>query len=287
MSKSSKISSNDLLQDNLTFAIEKHTYSKSVTMPYSHYHSHYEILYFTSGKRKLIVNDTTEYILDQEHIAVISPYIIHKTEPIDTNTQSRILVNVSQEFIDNVAMLFSSQLFSCFNYPVIELDNYTKAVINKELMRLYENSISKSPNNDIRYLGLINIASELSSHIANSQQHSFVNTSGMNRIHDITKYIESHISDELTLTFLSQKFHITPEYLSRSFKASTGITLIKYITNMRLLIAKRYLRNKTISIEDVANYAGFASVNHFDKVFKKNVGCSPKHFQKQLLNDIC
>ena len=88
--------SKDLLNDNKPFAAEKINYTGGITMSYSHYHEHYEILYVSNGERKLVINNHDKYTLSHSTIALIKPFILHKTESMGGN-ERRILVNFSKE----------------------------------------------------------------------------------------------------------------------------------------------------------------------------------------------
>ena len=96
----------------------------------------------------------------------------------------------------------------------------------------------------------------------------------------ISKYIRENFSDDLSLYRLSKEFSMTPTYLSRFFKRSTGINLSEYINIVRITEAEKLLKNPAISITDVAFACGFNDSNYFSSVFKKAKGITPKKFSK-------
>ena len=47
-------------------------------------------------------------------------------------------------------------------------------------------------------------------------------------------YIENHYADDLSLTALSQTFHLPPSYLSSLFKQTEGVGINRYVSSLRL-----------------------------------------------------
>ena len=93
----------------------------------------------------------------------------------------------------------------------------------------------------------------------------------------VLAYIDSHLTEELTLEILSGAFYLTPSYLCRVFKKETGITIHKYITARRITLAKDLLA-KGYSVTDACSMSGFKDYNGFLKSFVNSVGISPKKY---------
>lgn len=97
------------------------------------------------------------------------------------------------------------------------------------------------------------------------------------RIEQIKKYICIHAEDKLDLDQIAQKFYMNRYYLSHYFKKETGFTILQYITNQKMMLAKTLLRDG-ISITEAAIRLSYSSDSHFISVFKKNVGITPKKY---------
>lgn len=72
-------------------------------------------------------------------------------------------------------------------------------------------------------------------------------------------------------------------HLSRSFRHSTGSTLVAYSTMVRISRAKSLLKRHDLSIASVARRLGFASTGSFSMAFRRETGVSPTAF---LLPDL-
>jgi len=64
------------------------------------------------------------------------------------------------------------------------------------------------------------------------------------------------------------------------FKKEHGNTTVDYITQFRLEKAKKLLQESSCLIKDVAYQVGYPDEAYFIRVFKENVGVTPKVFQK-------
>lgn len=98
----------------------------------------------------------------------------------------------------------------------------------------------------------------------------------------VIKYIECNYEKEIEVAAVAEKFHITPNYLSSLFHKATGRTFIRYLTEVRILNAKKLLNNSNVQVQEVAVAVGYENSKHFAKLFKKIVGCYPSQFRDGL-----
>lgn len=97
----------------------------------------------------------------------------------------------------------------------------------------------------------------------------------------IRLYIDKHYSDqELSVSFLAERFFISISHLCVIFRKETGITVNKYILDRRMEKAKEYLENDHQRIKKVAQLVGFSDANYFNKVFKKYYGLTPLEYRE-------
>lgn len=99
-------------------------------------------------------------------------------------------------------------------------------------------------------------------------------------IDELAKYIRSNFSYNLSLEFLAQHIHLSREYLSRYFKKHMGKTISEYLLEVRTDKAKQMLLGSTHTINDIAEYCGYASASNFRKAFKKATGVSPGEYRR-------
>ena len=68
----------------------------------------------------------------------------------------------------------------------------------------------------------------------------------------------------------------TVHHLSRQFKEEVGLSISEYVTQQRLIYAKKLLVKHNIPVKDIAKQAGFNNVSHFVVRSKK---LPSKHLQ--------
>ena len=93
------------------------------------------------------------------------------------------------------------------------------------------------------------------------------------------KYIAENYGGECSLQDVANYAHLSPNYLSSTFKKKVGISMNTYITVVRINEAKRLLKDSNEGIYDIGEQVGYRDPKHFRKVFKDNVGISPAKYR--------
>lgn len=95
-------------------------------------------------------------------------------------------------------------------------------------------------------------------------------------------FIDSKLSQEISLEQVAAMIGLTPTYFSSLFKKLTNETFVQYRINRRMEKAKELLTVPHIRIVDVAVEVGYEDYPHFTKTFKKIVGTSPSDYRNGL-----
>ena len=97
-------------------------------------------------------------------------------------------------------------------------------------------------------------------------------------------YIDENFFEELTLDFFAKKYNVEGSYFSRMFRQEIGENFVLYLTRRRLEKAKEYIRTDEANLTEIAFMVGYADYSYFNRVFKKNVGISPREYRNQNLS---
>ena len=103
-----------------------------------------------------------------------------------------------------------------------------------------------------------------------------------NTVDVVKKYVLEHISEDISLTRLSEVTGYNTCYLSRIFKAQTGETLTEYVGREKMERVRTLMRDKNLNINDVAERSGFVSRTYFNRFIRKHTGKSPKDYKMSL-----
>jgi len=87
-----------------------------------------------------------------------------------------------------------------------------------------------------------------------------------------------------TVSYMASQLHISPRYLSDVLKEETGKTALELIHISLIGEAKNLLRAVDQSVGEIAYSLGFENLPYFSRLFKKEVGVTPKEYKRQLLN---
>ena len=99
----------------------------------------------------------------------------------------------------------------------------------------------------------------------------------------ITRYLQEHLAEEISLSVLAEEFHLNPQYISQLFKSEIGVNFLAYLTNIRMEKAKKLLLTTSLSIAEVAEQSGYGDYRVFTKVFKKSEGVTPSQYRRDFL----
>lgn len=105
-----------------------------------------------------------------------------------------------------------------------------------------------------------------------------------NAIDYIQKFIEDHLSEDLSLVRLAEQVYLNPSYLSRIYKQVMGTNLSDFIDNARIKKAKELLERENIKIYEVAKMVGYETAASFTRFFRKISGVSPQEYHEASLS---
>lgn len=94
-------------------------------------------------------------------------------------------------------------------------------------------------------------------------------------------FIASRYHECLQLSDVAEEARVSPAYLSRIFGEHLGVSFVEYLTALRVETAERLLRERSLSVKEVAHAVGFQDPNYFSKAFRKRTGLSPKAYAGQ------
>ena len=250
-----------------------------------HIHPEYEIVYVHNGRgRKHIGTHISRY--DDGVLLMLGPNIPHlplSNEMYRNNYE--VVIQFSEEFISDRLTVFpelqslnelkrkcqsglsfgssTRKLVSGYIKPSGKLSPSEKFLM---LIRLL---VDLSKAEDVTPVGAYGVTSE------KAQQDYF-------RVKEIFDWISSHYQEPIALDQLADTIGLTKNSLCRYFKKITGKTIVDYLNEYRIGVARDYLAQGNLNVNEVLYKCGFNDPSFFYKKFKQIQGCSPRQYQQQF-----
>ncbi|WP_294406068.1 helix-turn-helix transcriptional regulator [uncultured Clostridium sp.] len=240
----------------------------------NHTHPSYSFTLFFSEKDSMIV-PSIDIPSDSYFCCAMSPDIPHE-ESKSENFHRYIAIFIDENFFKKQLSFYTENVNEKYFWSQFTLN---KNILNhiKDFMSEYEenynncyemlDSLSILITNEL-IRGLLKIKS-------NNNSNNITNTEILNAI----EYMHINFSDKITLKTLCSISNMSESNFNKLFKEQTGLSPIKYLINLRINKAKKFLRNTDFSITDVSMKCGFYSVSHFSSRFMNAVNLSPTEYQ--------
>jgi two-component system, response regulator YesN len=96
------------------------------------------------------------------------------------------------------------------------------------------------------------------------------------------EYVDSRYSDHrLSLQQVADYVGMSKNYFSKVFHETAGMRFWDYLTRVRIDSAKKLLSSTLMSNYEISRKIGYESEYHFNRIFKKVVGSTPRRYQKR------
>ena len=254
------------------------------SMPSKHFHDKFEIYYLVSGERYYFIKDKT-FRIKKGHLVFINVGELHKTTDTEVPDHERILVYFRKEFVTTSNHSIDSILnvLKQKKYCVLGLSLKEQQYVEKLVNEMNDEAVKAALGFEVCLQGLLmKLLVFIGRCIGSIDEHAYVSRSPKHeKVSEIIGYIDANFKEALTIPMISGRFFISPYYLSRIFKETTGFTLIEYINIARVKEAQKLLAGSDMKVIQVSERSGFGSVAQFNRIFKAVTGCSPLNYRKK------
>lgn len=275
-----------ILRESSDIFVNKHlNFINDVT----HSHDYFEIYYVFKGNCEFQF-EKERRTLQEGELCIIAPTSSHNISA-DDNDSIIICIAIRKSTFDSTFFTLLSQkdLLSYFfktmlynktspNYLLFHTNN------SMDIKGIIKSLIMENNKGDMYYnncsISWVNIL--FSTILRNcSETIQFNNYDIGSDFSLILQYIQNNYKT-LTLSVLAEYFHYSEAHLSVLIKKNTGLKFTTLITKLKMEDAKDYLINTDLSIENISEYAGYNSVEHFSRTFKRYFKKSPQQFRKSF-----
>lgn len=243
-----------------------------------HMHNNYELYCFISGDTRYMI-EGREVSLQYGTVLLMRPGELHTSILDSDKPYERYVLNFTAEALPEE---FRETLLSPFrNRPLGELNCYRgedfPRVTPLEMLSAFCVS-----SEDIRLrirtllpalLMLLQTAKPRSERLADRRAEGA----------QMVDFVNAHLCDPVTVSMVTEEFHMSVSQVSRIFKAATGTTVGQYCLTKRLLKARRRIA-AGMTAQQAAHECGFGCYSSFFRLYKKRFGTVPS---SERIGEMC
>ena len=242
-----------------------------------HYHDFCKLLLLRSGRGGYMVSGQ-RYALEPGDMVLVGAHCIHRPEFEPGVPYERIILYISPEFLqrysDSDCQL--EEVFSGVGGHILRPGKHRQQHFAALCSRLEQELAGSGYGRQILSTSLLlQILAEVGRDLKNPEAElPKPQTSENSRILDILRYIDAHLTEDLTIDSISEQFYISKFHMMRLFRQEVGQTIHNYLCDRRLIHA-RDLISQGLSATESSFRSGFRSYSSFTRAYSKRFGTTP------------
>ena len=244
-----------------------------------HSHDYYEMIFCrTGGVEYLIGSD--RYRLEKGDIVFVPPGISHRPILPEKMTvpYERDVVWFSVEFMEQIHQAFPDRDWKAYRITgPVRTAGSRWDFLGELFRRGVEEEEQKRPGWEVAVMGnTMTILANLNRAVL-ERTAATMHAEKPELLDRIAAYIELHYASHITIVDLAKTFYVSNSTISHQFKQKMGVSIYRYITQRRLIAAKRLIAEK-VPMEEISRRVGFVDYSTFYRAFKQEYGISPRQY---------
>lgn len=252
-----------------------------------HYHDFDKIILFWGGKVNYMI-EGCYYELKPGDIVLVGHGQIHRPVIDNQVPYERSILYISTEYLRRyLTQEYDPSL--CFARAaseksyVLRLPEAVRAEAERTLLRLERCSAGKQYGYELEMqLLFLTFMLEINRIVEGGRGFREISPEAVfnQKIVEILNYIGEHLTGEISVDGLADRFYVSKYHLMRTFKKETGYTIHRYITEKRMILAKEKLLSGSPAVK-VSEECGYSDYSTFLRAFSQNTGMTPSEFVTQ------
>lgn len=252
-----------------------------------HYHDFDKIIVFWGGKVNYMI-EGCYYELKPGDIVLVGHGQIHRPVIDNQVPYERSILYISTEYLRRyLTQEYDPSL--CFARAsseksyVLRLPEAVRAEAERTLLRLERCSAGKQYGYELEMqLLFLTFMLEINRIVEGGRGFREISPEAVfnQKIVEILNYIGEHLTGEISVDGLADRFYVSKYHLMRTFKKETGYTIHRYITEKRMILAKEKLLSGSPAVK-VSEECGYSDYSTFLRAFSQNTGMTPSEFVTQ------
>ena len=274
-----------VLGENESFHVGYFPVKSTCDANYWHFHPEYEIVFIKNGTGTRVVGDHSSTYQNGELI-LLGPNLPHL--PFGNRQcpdNYEVVIQFNQQLADQILAIAETRNLGKLLHQSREGVAYgeeTKEIVSKYISEFQFEGVN-------RLLLLLRLLTDL--YQANDYQvlHAAPlnvkrSNADLKRLEGIYAFVANNYQESISLQQIAENVGLTTNSLCRFFKRVTGKTLISFIHQFRVSIAKEGLRDGKSNISEIAFRCGYNDLTFFNRKFKEKTGMTPTAYRKKFQN---
>lgn len=239
---------------------------------------------FTGQKYEIKVNHDLLFDYSTDIAEIYQDYLLKALDALKTG-DSALANRLLKDFLMQTKLLTTHSLSDCKKNLHALNGHFLVTVLNTHVHPLYSLKLYASLDDKIESITGRDTAYSMPKDMCHKycllvKNYAFKEYS--KTIRSVVNYIHLHLDEELSLSILAEHFHKNATTLSSAFTKEVGMSVTNFIHQVRIDKALHYFNTTKMSVSDVSLAVGFQDFAYFSRLFKKQIGCSPREYCKSI-----
>lgn len=242
-----------------------------------HYHEFCKLLLLRSGTGGYNV-EGQRYNLAAGDVVLLGSRCVHRPEFEPGVPYERSIIYISPDFLQRVSTA-DCRLEDCFSGEgghVLRLSEPERkrlfAIADELELELSSSGYGRSIVGNAMLLRLLVEIGRLLRQ-GESRMLSPIQP-GSDRVMEILRYLDAHLTEDITIDDLAERFYLSKYHMMRLFRREIGDSIHSYLSHRRLLYA-RTLIDQGVTATDACFRCGWRSYSSFTRAYAKRFGTTP------------
>jgi AraC-like DNA-binding protein/mannose-6-phosphate isomerase-like protein (cupin superfamily) len=238
-----------------------------------HWHDFYELGYVVEGAARHVVNGLEQTIRPGSAF-LLSPADFHEIVPTSSRPLACYNVVIGPEVLERHLDALVPPGSDWAPWTADDLGD-----LEPEFRRLEREGAGDAPGRsiamDAALTGIVVELARRSGAADGAGLRSATAAGAGEEVRRAVAFVERHFREPITLADVAAVAHLSPNYFSERFRATTGTSFQTYLQNRRLQFGRSLLAATDLSVADVCHASGFNSLSHFGRAYRRRYGESP------------
>ena len=236
-----------------------------------HCHEGYELIYVVQGEGSYVV-EGEKYNLHDHSLLIFPPHAFHYVEVKNDKPYERYVINFKESVVPHRVQETLMRMYSdnnCFG-RFYDGDSIPDSVVCslRDMQEVIEIGEEEKLCYMVSLLSSIVLRLSVNETATQSVEKKALGARAI-------RYLNFHLTENISLEELARYFFVSKFHLCRAFKEYNGVSVLQYITEKRVMYAKRLVELGETAVSAAAK-AGFGDYSSFYRAHRRICGVAPR-----------